>query len=311
MDQIDENITAVLDQIVEEEHDALHEGAVHDCMCRLGRGDKGRFGICAVGDSGTVKTAANAEDSFPVESVSKPLALALALEDCGAEKVFARVSREPRGDPYHSIAALEEGRKGMASNPMINAGAIAVTAMIHGRDGEHRFSRLREFICTLADNPDIDYDTQMLDVEPVDLNRALFYYMREHGIVEGSEDDGLLPYTRLTAMTMNCIDLARIAAVFANGGRAPGSDRQLIQEDNVRIVLTLMFLTGMYERSGSYAVDVGIPSKSGVSGAIMAVVPGRMGFGTMGPALDASGSSIAGVRMLGKLAQRWSLSVFP
>lgn len=310
MDQIDEDIAAFLDQVIEEEYDADHEGDINPCMSRLGCTDKSMFGICAVDDSGAVKQAANAEGTFPIESVSKALALALALEDCGAEEVFRLVSCEPRGDPYHSIAALEEGQKGVPSNPMITGGAIAVTSMIRGADGEERFARLRGFIRALADNPEIDFDQRVLEGESVDLHRALFYYMRNHGVVQGREEDTLLPYLRLTATTMNCIDLARIAAVLANGGRTPGSDRQLIQEENVRIVLTLMFLAGMYEASGRYAVEVGIPSKSGISGAIMAVVPGRMGLGVIGPALDEAGNSIAGVRMLGKLARRWKLSVF-
>ncbi len=310
MDRIDEDIAAFLDQVVEEEYDGDHEGAIDQCMSRRGHDDKNMFGICAVDSTGAIKQAANAEGTFPIESAAKPLALALALEDCGAEEVFKHVSCEPRGDPYHSIAALEEGRKGVPANPMITGGAIATTAMIHGSNGEERFTRLREFIRTLADNPEIDYDPQVLEGESIDLHRALFYYMRNHGVVRGNEEDKLLPYVRMTAMTMNCIDLGRIAAVLANGGRAPGSNRQLIGEDNVRIVLTLMCLTGMYEGSGRYAVDVGIPSKSGISGAIMAVVPGRMGFGVIGPALDEQGNSIAGVRMLSKLARRWKLSVF-
>ncbi|WP_111641865.1 glutaminase A [Marinimicrobium alkaliphilum] len=300
MDAINENIEAFLDQIVEEERDADHEGCIN----------KDTFGICAVDTSGLVKHAANAEAVFHIESASKPLALALALEDCGAEEVFRHVGKEPNGDAYHSVAALEEGHKGFASNPMITAGAIAVTGKIHGVDGEERFSRLRDFVRSLASNPKIDYDPEMLKGESLDLHRALFYYMRDHDVVKGREEDTVLPYARQTALTMNCIDLGRIASVLANKGRVPGSDRQLIKEENVRIVLTVMFLTGMYEASGRYAVDVGIPSKSGVSGAIMAVVPGRMGFGVMGPKLDAAGNSIAGVRMLGKVARRWNLSVF-
>lgn len=310
MDPITDSIEGFLHQVAEEEQAAEHNGVINGCVSRLGRTDKDSFGICAVDTSGVVKHAAAAEDAFYIESASKPLALALALEDCGADEVFRRVGKEPKGDPYHSVAALEEGHKGVASNSMITAGAIAVTGMIKGSDGEERFSRLREFVRDLAGNPEIDYEPAMLEGESLDLHRALFYYMRDHGVVEGSEEDIVLPYVRQTALTMNCIDLGRIAAVLANKGRVPGSNNQLIKEENVRIVLTVMFLTGMYEASGRYAVDVGIPSKSGVSGAIMAVVPGCMGLGVMGPSLDDAGNSIAGVRMLGKVVRRWNLSAF-
>ena len=310
MEQIDEDITAYLEQVVEEEHQADHEGPMGSCMESLGRTDSEVFGVCAVSTNGQVKSAANAEEKFPLESTSKALSLALALEDNGPEALFRHIGKEPKGDRFHSVAALEEGELGVPSNPMINAGAVAVTAAINGADGEERYNRLQGFVRTLANNPDIDFNQMMFETESRDHHRALFYYMRDHGVVSGTEEDSLLPYIKQTSIEMNCLDLARIASVFANGGRLPGTDRQIISPETVRVVLTLMFTTGMYDASGAFAVDVGIPAKSGVSGAIMAVVPGRMGFGCFGPALDSSGSSIAGVRMLRKLSTRWRLGVF-
>ncbi|RUR39285.1 glutaminase A [Vreelandella populi] len=310
MENINDDIEAYLQQVVEEEQNHDHDGSMSSFMEEIGMADKEMFGVCVTSSEGKVRKGGNADEVLPLESVSKALALALALEDVGAEKIFQHVSKEPKGDPFHSIAALEEGDKGVPSNPMINAGAIAVTSMIQGADGEERFIRLRDFIRRLADNPAIDYNHDMYEAEEKDLNRALFYYMRSHGVVSGSEEDSLLPYMKQTSIEMSCVDLARIAAVFANNGKAPGSDEQLIAPDNVHIVLTLMFATGMYQSSGEFAVDVGIPAKSGISGFIMAVVPGRMGVGVIGPALDNSGNSIAGMRILGKLSKRWKLAAF-
>lgn len=199
---------------------------------------------------------------------------------------------------------------GIPSNPMINAGAIVTTAMIRGRDGEERFDRIRDFFRRLAGNPALDYDRAMFEAEDKDLNRALFYYMRSHDVLQGSEEDLLVPYLKQTSIEMNCRELSRIAAVLANAGRAPESGERLIGEETVRIVLTLMFTTGMYDQSGRYAVEVGMPSKSGVSGAILAVAPGRMGFGVIGPALNEHGNSVAGLRLLEALSSRWRLGVF-
>lgn len=310
MEQIDEDITAYLEQVVEEEYQADHEGPLGACMENLGNADRDVFGLCAVSTDGQVRSGANAGDKFPLESASKALSLALALEDNGAEALFRHIGKEPKGDRYHSIAALEEGELGVPSNPMINAGAVAVTAAIKGANGEERYSRLQDFIRTLANNPDISFNRHMYETESRDHHRSLFYYMRSHGVVSGTEENALLPYIKQTSIEMTCLDLARIASVFANGGKLHGSDGQFISPETVSIVLTLMFTTGMYDASGGFAVDVGIPAKSGVSGAIMAVVPGRMGFGCFGPALDASGNSIAGVRMLRKLTTRWRLGVF-
>lgn len=310
MDRIDEDMTAYLEKVVKEESERDHDGEMATTMEDIGKDEHELFGVGAVGTDATRCKAGDADEPFPIESVSKAIVLALALEDVGPEKVFSHVGEEPEGDPYHSIATLEEGKKGEPSNPMINAGAIAVTSLVKAADGEERFARIRDYMRTLADNPRIDYNHSMFEAEKKDLNRALFYYMRNHGVVEGSEEDKLVPYFKQTSLEMDCMDLARIAAVFANGGCAPGSDTRLISAQTVRIVLTLMFTTGMYQGSGKFSVEVGIPSKSGVSGAIMAVVPGRMGFGLIGPALDGCGNSIAGVRVLRKVVERWNLRVF-
>lgn len=310
MDRIDKDMGAYLEQVVREESRRDHDGEMATTLAKIGKDRHELFGICAMGADAVACKAGDADDPFPVESVAKALTLALALEDVGPDKVFEHVDVEPEGDPYHSVATLEEGEKGVPSNPMINAGAIAVASLVKGADGEERFSRIREFARAMAGNPDIDYNRRIFEAEEKDLNRALFYYMRNHGVVEGSEEDKLIPYIKQGALEMDCVDLARCAAVLANDGCDPGSGARLVSSETVRIVLTLMFTTGMYQGSGKFSVDVGIPAKSGVSGAIMAVAPGRMGFGLIGPALDSNGNSIAGVRMLRKVVERRGLRVF-
>lgn len=310
MQHINEDMSAYMAEVVKEEQAKEHHGEIATCMDVVNQSDKEMFGICAVGTEGHVEMGACAAEKFPLESVSKALGLALALEDVGADFLFERVACEPRGDAFNSVAAIEMGEQGVPSNPMINAGAIVCTAHIKGRNGNERFQRLLDFVRRLADNDKIDYNHKMMEAESKDTNRAIFYYLRGQGLVEGSEEDKLVPYFKQTSIEMDCIDLARIAAVFANGGRDLKSNEVLISEETVRIVMTLMFTTGMYEGSGRYAVEVGVPSKSGISGAIMAVVPGRMGLSTIGPALNEHGTSIAGLNMLKKIVKRWHLGTF-
>ncbi|QJQ94889.1 MULTISPECIES: glutaminase A [Halomonadaceae] len=310
MEQFDQKMKEHLKQVIDEELSVHHDGSMPSFMEEIGNSDQELVGIGMTGDGGAQAQAGGAEQIFPLESASKALSLALSLEDNGPEVLFRHVGREPSGDPYHSIATLEEGEMGIPSNPMINAGAIVVTSMIKGRDGDERFARLLDFVRTLADNPAIDYNHPMYEAEDKDLNRALFYFMRNHDVIEGSEEDKLVPYAKQTSIEMNCLDLSRIAAVFANQGRDPVSGEALISERTVRIVLTLMFTTGMYDESGRFAVEVGVPAKSGISGAIMAVVPGRLGVGLIGPALNASGNSLAGMRLLRNLSAQWQWGVF-
>lgn len=310
MEHINEDMSAYMAKVAEEEKKKEHDGETATCMDVVEKSDKEMFGICAVGTDGRVEKGASATEKFPLESVSKALGLALALEDVGPDYLFKRVAREPRGDQFNSVAAIEEGENGLPSNPMINAGAIVCTSHIKGRNGDERFQRILDFIRALAGNESIDYNRKMVEAEEKDVNRSIFYYLRGSGLVEGREEDKLVPYFKQTSIEMNCVDLARIAAVFANRGHDLKTGKVLMSEQTVRIVLTLMFTTGMYEGSGRYAVEVGIPSKSGISGAIMAVVPGRMGLSTIGPALDDHGNSIAGVNMLRKISKRWRLGTF-
>lgn len=309
MQKINDDISKVMEQTVEEERAIDHDGRRVTTLGVSSTDESELFGVCAVGLDGKTCCGGNAGVKFPLESTSKAIVLALALEDVGHDEFFRRIGKEPRGDAFNSAAAIEQGIKGIPSNPMINAGAIATTAMVHGRNGQERFERILDFVRTLANNDRIDFNQQMYEDEDKDLNRGLFYVLRSHGVVTGREEDKLVPYFKQTSIEMDCKDLARIAAVFANYGRCLNTEKQLIAEKTVQTVLTLMFTTGMYEASGQYAVDVGIPSKSGISGSIMAVVPGRMGLATIGPELDESGNSIAGVRILKKLSKRWQLGI--
>lgn len=307
---INEDMSAYMAKVVKQEQDKKHQGDTATTLDVVDLDDKEMFGIAAVGTDGRVEKGAEAGAKFPLESVSKALGLALALEDVGEDFLFERVAREPRGDQFNSVAAIEKGEDGLPSNPMINAGAIVCTAHINGKNGDERFQRFLQFVRDLADNQSIDYNHAMYEKEAKDINRSIFYYLRGQGLVEGREEDKLVPYFKQTSIETDCVDLARIAAVFANAGRCLKTGKQLVSEQTVRIVLTLMFTTGMYEGSGRFAVEVGIPAKSGISGAIMAVVPGRMGISTIGPALDDYGNSIAGVNMLKQVSKRWNLSVF-
>lgn len=310
MDQIEEEIAPYLEKIVTAERHVHHEGSLPEYVEKVSNSDHDAVGVCMMGTRGLASSAGDVEELFSLQSVSKVISLVLALMDNGPEEVFRYVDKEPSGDPYHSIATLEERTVAKPYNPMNNAGAIAVSALIKGANADERFGRLLDLTRRLAGNPGIDINPALIDAKSSDLVRALFYYMRKDGIVRGTEEERLSVYIKQTAIEMNCQDLARIGAVLANKGRDPHTGAQLVDESIVSIVLTLMFTCGMYNGSGTFAVDVGFPAKSGFSGAILAAVPGRMGFGVIGPSLDAQGNSIAGVRILRQISQRWRLGVF-
>ncbi|MGG3924333.1 glutaminase A, partial [Geobacillus thermodenitrificans] len=203
-----------------------------------------------------------------------------------------------RGDPFNSIAKLEEVQPSKPLNPMINAGALAVTHMIRGRSVEGRLERLLAFIRRLAGNEQITYSEEVAqsEFETAFLNRSLCYFLKQHGIIDEDVEELMDLYTKQCAVEMTCIDLARIGLVFALDGRDPHSGELLMPLDVARICKTFMVTCGMYNASGEFAIKIGIPAKSGVSGGILAAVPGRCGIGIFGPALDDKGNSLTGVK---------------
>ncbi|KGX93306.1 glutaminase [Pontibacillus halophilus JSM 076056 = DSM 19796] len=256
--------------------------------------------------------AGNLENTFTIQSISKVLALALALMDQGEDYVFARVGMEPSGDPFHSIAKLERTNPSKPLNPMINAGALAVTNMIMGSTPDEKVGRLLTLIHEMTNDQSIGYDEEVAhsEFETAFLNRSLSYFMKQHGVIEGSIEELLDAYTKQCAIEMNIKQLARVGAVLANEGRDLESGRQIIPVQLARICKTFMVTCGMYDASGSFAIRVGIPAKSGVSGAIVGALKGYGGIAVFGPALDERGNSVVGMQVLETMASRLELSIF-
>jgi glutaminase len=256
--------------------------------------------------------AGEIETYFTLQSISKVLTLALALMDHGQEYVFERVGMEPTGDPFNSIAKLETVNPSKPLNPMINAGALAVTNMIKGKNKEEKFERIITFVRNLTNNHTISVSEKVAQSEydTAWLNRSLCYFLKEHGIIQGDVEELMELYTKQCAIQMRSLDLAKIGAVFALNGKHPETGMQLIPEKIARLCKTFMVTCGMYNASGEFAIKVGIPAKSGVSGGILAVVPNRYGIGIFGPSLNEKGNSISGIRLLELLSAKYSLSIF-
>jgi glutaminase len=195
---------------------------------------------------------------------------------------------------------------------MINAGAIATVALIDGTCETETFERILKFTRKISNNEDININENVYRSEKQtgNKNRALAYFMKDLGIIEPNVEDVLDVYFKQCAMEINCRDIARIGAMLANDGVLPWSGERIITKDIARTIKTIMVTCGLYDGSGEFAVSIGIPGKSGVGGGIMGAVPGRMGIGVVGPALDKKGNSIAGIKVLEELSRQLDLSIF-
>ncbi|RDY72464.1 MULTISPECIES: glutaminase A [Halobacillus] len=301
----------VLEEWLDNVRPYAYDGQVANYIPALSRSNPEDLAVAIHYIDGDAVEAGETEVRFTLQSISKVISLALALMDNGESYVFDRVGMEPTGDPFHSIYRLEQ-IPSKPLNPMINAGALAVTNMIHGDTPDEKVGRLLSFIHDLTDDHSIGYNEEVAtsEFESAFLNRSLLFYMKQHQIVTGSVEETLDAYTKQCAIEVNVCQLARIGALLANGGKDIHSGRRIIPKHLARICKTFMVTCGMYDASGSFAIKVGIPAKSGVSGSVLASLNEFGGIAVYGPSLDEKGNSVVGLRLLEILSNRYDLSIF-
>ncbi len=283
-----------------------HRGEVADYIPQLSTADPRAFGLALVGVAGSVYEAGEARAPFTIQSISKPFVYALALADVGVEGVLARVGVEPSGEAFNAIS-LEPGT-GRPANPMVNAGAILTTSLIHGASPVERFERIRDVLSRCAGR-DLDVDEQVYASESRtgDRNRALAYLMHHAGSLTTDVEDAVDVYFRQCAVLVSAVDLAVMAATLANGGVNPCTGEVVMDAPTTEQVLTVMATCGMYDFSGEWLVRVGLPAKSGVSGGLVAVSPSQFGIGLHSPPLDERGNSVRAVEASTAISERFSL----
>ncbi len=302
----------ILDDILNQCHSYTRLGKSADYIPELSNVDPKYLGIYVADRDGQAYFSGDYLQGFTMQSVSKVITFLCSLLDNEINTLLRKVSFEPTSSGFNSIINLETKNENKPLNPMINSGAIATITLVKGATTEDKFQRILSLVRELAANPEIDVEQSVYLSEKItgSRNRALAYYMQSTGIIsEHDVEDILDVYFRVCSLNVTCKDLAQIALVLANNG-CNLEGRRFFSEDIARTVKAVMTLCGMYDESGEYAVNVGIPSKSGVGGGIMAVVPGKMGIGVFGPALNKKGTSIAGCKVLEMLSKQFGLSVF-
>jgi glutaminase len=232
--------------------------------------------------------------------------------DNGIDAVFSKVGKEPSADAFNSMVKLEIKITHKPSNPFINAGAIVCTSLVAGDNGIEQFNRILGMMKRLSNNNNIEVNNSVFKSEKFtgNTNRAMAYYLKGANIIQKDVEDVLDAYFKSCSVEVVVQDVARIASVIANNGVAPWSNERIIPKDVNSIVKALMMTCGLYDKSGQFCIEVGIPSKSGVGGCIMSVVPNRMGIAVVGPSLDVYGNSIGGGKVLEELSRMLHLSMF-
>jgi glutaminase len=254
-------------------------------------------------------TAGDAEHPFTIQSVSKAFVYCLALELKGRDAVLAQVGVEPSGDRFNAIEF--DPTTGRPYNPMVNAGAITATGIVHSVAGDRTFDLILDRLSLAAGRRlSMDQAVYRSESETGHRNRAIGHLLRNVGALEGPVDEIVDLYFRQCSILVTAADLARMGATLAHIGENPATGEQVFPLEAVRNTLAVMFTCGTYDFSGSWAYDVGVPAKSGVGGGICGVVNRQLGIGTFSPRLDAKGNSVRGVASFIDLAEELGLHVF-
>ncbi|MDQ1496295.1 MAG: glutaminase, partial [Actinomycetota bacterium] len=295
-------IGAYLDALLDR-HAGLESGEIATYIPELAMADPDLFGICLTTVDGAVYETGDTREPFTIQSISKPLTYGLALERFGEEAVRSRVGVEPSGDAFNEISLAPT--TGAPVNPMINAGAIACASLVAGDDP---FATIIDTYSRYAGRPvELNEAVYRSESETGHRNRAIVHLLRNFDMVAGDPEHSVDLYFRQCAISVDCRDLAGIAATLANGGVNPVTGERAVSEDVVRSVLSVMATCGMYDSAGEWLVSVGLPAKSGVSGGVLAVFPGRLGIGVYSPRLDKQGNSVRGIAVCRDLSKNLSL----
>ena len=302
-----EEVTRILENAIRIGKGVIRYGSVASYIPELAKADKNKLGICLYTIDGNQFETGNTEDRFTIQSISKVMALCLALETFGAEFVFDHVGVEPSGEAFNSLVELDN-RSNRPFNPMINSGAIAVASFIEPKVSFEEMLELARCFCQ-DDGIVLDEKVYRSEMSTVARNRAIAYLLESKGVINGNVEEALDFYVKMCSLSVTAESLAGLGLLLANDGVDP-SGKRLLNSDTVRVVKTIMLTCGMYDGSGEFAVRVGIPSKSGVGGGLLSVVDGKMGIGIYGPSLDAKGNSIAGRKILQFLSSQMKLHIF-
>ena len=302
---------AILDEIDAELRPRLgREGKVASYIPALARVEAAQFGIALRTCAGVEAAAGESAVPFSIQSVSKLFALTLGMRLLG-DALWERIHREPSGNPFNSLLQLES-EQGVPRNPFINAGAIAVSDRLVSTLGARAKAGLLEMLSSLAGEA-IAFDDEVAASEATTgfRNVALANFMKSFGKIDNEVAAVLDFYFHQCAVRMSCRQLARAAGYLCRDGAHPlDSASAVVSERQARRLNALMLTCGTYDAAGEFAYRIGLPCKSGVGGAIVAVVPDTLSLCVWSPAVDASGNSVLGTQALELFASRTGLSIF-
>lgn len=268
------------------------------------------FGICVAETSGKLHEVGDTSHPFSIMSVSKPFVFALICDQIGPEKARELLGANATGLPFNSLAAVEQGNDGR-TNPMVNAGAIATTSLAPGQSAADKWRFIHEGLSRFAGRPLPMNDEVYASASDTNFrNRGIAWLLQNYDRLYSEPEEATDLYTRQCSLNVSARDLAIMGATLADGGVNPVSGERVVSAQTCHYALAVMTTAGLYETSGDWLFDIGLPGKSGIGGGIVTVAPGKGGLATFAPPLDAAGNSVKGQLAAKFLSQALGMDLF-
>jgi glutaminase len=288
----------------------LDEGRVSNYIPALAAAPADAFGVCVAGVHGRLFAIGDADMQFTIQSISKVFVFALVCDVLGPDEARRKLGVNSTGLPFDSVMGIELNRN-RTMNPMVNAGALATSSLVPGDTCEEKFACIVAALSRFAGRP-LEMDEEVYESEAATnfRNRGIAHLLDGYGRMYSDPELATNVYTRQCNLRVSARDLAVMAATLADGGVNPLTGERAVAADCCRRVLAVLATSGLYERSGDWLYDVGLPGKSGVSGGLVTVSPGKGGVGTFSPPLDEAGNSVRGQHMTAYLSEALGLNLF-
>lgn len=287
----------------------IDQGQVSQVYPALARVPSELFGICVVGVDGQVFSVGDAAHAFTIMSVSKPFVFALVCDLIGATGARERLGVNATGHAFNSVAGIER-ETGGRTNPMVNAGAIATTSLVPGETVDEKWHFLRDGLSRFAGRElSLNEEVFASATETNFRNRSIAWFLQSAGAIYSDPLEAVDLYTRQCSLDVTAKDLAVMGATLANGGFNPVTREQVVKPETCHYALAVMLTAGLYETSGDWLYEIGLPGKSGIGGGIVTVSPGKGGLGTFSAPLDEAGNSVRGQLAAQFLSQRLGLDL--
>ncbi|HWL02455.1 MAG TPA: glutaminase A [Microbacteriaceae bacterium] len=286
------------------------EGEIADYIPILAKADPDDFGLCVADVDGRLHEVGQTRVEFSIQSISKAFVYALLCEVLGHERALEVVGVNNTGLAFNSIVAIELN-DGHPMNPMVNAGALATTALLPAGSAAERWRVIQEGLSRFAGRSlEVDDEVYRSESETNHRNRSIARLLFSYERIQADPDEVVDVYTRQCSLRVDARDLAIMGATLADGGVNPVTGDRVVSAEVARDTLAVLSASGLYERSGEWLFDIGLPGKSGVAGGLMCTAPGKLGIGAYAPRLDPAGNSVRGQIAIAYLSRALGLNLF-